>query len=95
MAGLKITAHTRQALLGIFLHIYHTQTLDSYDEYEKSTAAKSSDLIHYPQEGKLFTCITVHFKYSYWASSIYSDTKEFHLNSSQGAATIAHIKQQR
>lgn len=34
-AGLKITAHARQALLGIFLHIYHAQTWDSYDEYEE------------------------------------------------------------
>lgn len=94
MAGLKIIAHAKQPLLGIFLHIYHAQTLDSSDEYEKSAAAKSGGLIHYPPEGKLFTCITMYFKYSYQASSlISSDTKEFHLSGSLGVETIAHIKQ--
>lgn len=70
------------------------QTLDSYDEYEEY-CHWSSDLIHYPPEGKLFTCITVHFKYSYWAPSIYSDTKEFHLKEFSGSTAIAPIKQQR
>lgn len=92
--GLKIIAHSNHPLLGTFLHIYHAQILDSYDEYEKSTAAKTGSLIYYPPEGKLFTCITMHLKYIYQASSsISSDTKEFHLNCSQGIKTIAHIKQ--
>ena len=96
MAGLKITAHAMQPFWGIFLHICRAQTLDSYDEYEKGAAAKSSGLIHYPPEGKLFMCITMHFTYSHQASSsTSSDTKEFHLNGSQGVDTIAHIKQQR
>lgn len=96
MAGLKIIAHSKQPLLGIFLHIYHTQTLDCYDEYEKSAPATTSGRIHYPPEGKLFTCITIHIKYIYQAAaSISSDTKEFHFNGSQGVDTIAHIKQQR
>lgn len=77
----------------MFLHIYHAQTLHDNDEYEKSAAAKTSSLIHYSPEGKLFTCITMHLKYIYQAaSSISSDTKEFHLNGSQGEETIAHIK---
>lgn len=38
----------------------------------------------------------MHLKYIYQAaSSISSDTKEFHLNGSQGVETIAHIKQQK
>lgn len=38
----------------------------------------------------------MHLKYIYQAApSISSDTKEFHLNGSQGEETIAHIKQQR
>lgn len=96
MAGLKIIAHSTQPLLRGFLHICHTQTPDCYEEHEKSAAAETSGLIHYPPEGKLFTCITIHLKYIYQAAaSISSDTKEFHLNGSQGVETIAHIKQRR
>lgn len=65
MACLEIIAHSKEPLLGIFLHIYHMQTLDSYDKYKKSAAAKTSGLIHYPPEGKLFTGITMHLKYIY------------------------------
>lgn len=79
MARLGITAHSKRPLLGIFLHIYHVQTLDRYDEYKKNAAAKASGLSHYPPEGKLFTRLTMHLKYIYEASSsISSDTKEFH-----------------
>lgn len=92
MARLKIIVHSKQPLLGIFLHIYHAQTSDSYEEYKKNAAAKTSGLIHYPPEGKLLTCITMHLKYIYQASSsISSDTKEFHLNGSQSIETTGHI----
>lgn len=96
MAGLKVIAHSPQPLLRGFLHIYHTQTPGGNDEREKSAAAETSGLIHCPPEGKLFTCITIHLKCIYQAAaSISSDTKEFHLNGSQGVETIAHIKQRR
>lgn len=96
MAGVRIIAHCRQPLLGILLHICHTQTPGCYDDYEKNAATQTHGLIHYPPEGKLFTCITVHLKYIYQAAaSISSDTKEFHLNGSQGVEIIAPIKQQR
>lgn len=96
MAGLKITARAVQPFWGIFLQIYHAQNLDSYDdEYEKGAAAKSSGLIHYPPEGKLFTCITMHFTYSYQASSSISSDTRVSSKRFSGSRHHAHIKQQR